>query len=339
MAKRSAAALILLAETLRRVGHGVEPVLRRFGFASAQLDPSSVVDQALELRINEAIADALDDPLAGLKAAMQLGVGTYGPFSLLLLTSDDLLGCLQTAIRFQRVSFPFSRAVLQPGRARTAFVLQPPALAGRAFRFRVDLEAAASWKLATDINRAARVDVAPVEMQRPYPRPDDAAAYEKAFGCPVSWGGRSVRMLWPNAGLGSRFATADPGAHAVMRAQCERMILALDAHEEDLAARVRAHVAAHLAAAPSAAATARALGHSERHPRRRLDAAGTSYRAELDAVRASQARDWLKDARTTVEEVAARLGYSDAAVFIRAFRRWTGQSPAAWRRQALRAGR
>jgi AraC-like DNA-binding protein len=33
----------------------------------------------------------------------------------------------------------------------------------------------------------------------------------------------------------------------------------------------------------------------------------------------------------TIEQVARQLGYSDAANFTRAFRKWTGRSPTDWR--------
>ena len=39
----------------------------------------------------------------------------------------------------------------------------------------------------------------------------------------------------------------------------------------------------------------------------------------------------LRDRPLTIEDIAARLGYSDVANFTRAFRRWTGTTPAASR--------
>jgi AraC-like DNA-binding protein len=39
-----------------------------------------------------------------------------------------------------------------------------------------------------------------------------------------------------------------------------------------------------------------------------------------------------------VDEVARQLGYAEAASFIHAFRRWTGQTPAAWRKSGNRSG-
>jgi AraC-like DNA-binding protein len=74
------------------------------------------------------------------------------------------------------------------------------------------------------------------------------------------------------------------------------------------------------------------LGLTERSLRRRLAAEGTGYRELLDEVRSALARSLLGGRATIpVADVAARLGYADAAAFTHAFRRWTGSSPAAYR--------
>lgn len=79
-------------------------------------------------------------------------------------------------------------------------------------------------------------------------------------------------------------------------------------------------------------AVAAELGLTERSLRRRLSAAGTSYRELLDEVRSALARSLLGGRATIpVADVAARLGYADAAAFTHAFRRWTGTTPAAYR--------
>ena len=66
--------------------------------------------------------------------------------------------------------------------------------------------------------------------------------------------------------------------------------------------------------------------------RRRLDAEQTSYRKILAEVRMHLAINYLRKTDMTNEEVAARLGYSDAADFRHAFMRWTDRRPSEVRR-------
>jgi AraC-like DNA-binding protein len=78
------------------------------------------------------------------------------------------------------------------------------------------------------------------------------------------------------------------------------------------------------------------------HPRtlqRRLAEAGTSFVAELERHRARRAREMLAEGRLSVGEIAFALGYSEPSTFHRAFRRWTGTTPAEFRREAPAAKR
>ena len=75
------------------------------------------------------------------------------------------------------------------------------------------------------------------------------------------------------------------------------------------------------------------FGIQERTLHRRLKAAGTSFRHELDGARESLSKQLLEYSNLPVYEVATSLGYADSSGFIRAFHRWAGASPASWRKQ------
>jgi AraC-like DNA-binding protein len=60
---------------------------------------------------------------------------------------------------------------------------------------------------------------------------------------------------------------------------------------------------------------------------------GASYRDVLENLWEHSAAKLLRDARFTLADVMEILGYRGQANFGRAFRRWFGLSPSAWRRQ------
>ncbi len=76
---------------------------------------------------------------------------------------------------------------------------------------------------------------------------------------------------------------------------------------------------------------ARRLGLGPRTLQRRLQAEGTGFREIRTRVLEGRARALLCDTRLTVDEIAASLGYAEPNSFRRAFRSWTGLSPAAYR--------
>jgi len=82
---------------------------------------------------------------------------------------------------------------------------------------------------------------------------------------------------------------------------------------------------------PRAARLARDSGLSLRSFQRALALAGYSFSEIVDQVRFEMATEMMQRAGTRLIDVCLELGYSDAANFTRAFRRWTGTAPRAYR--------
>ena len=73
------------------------------------------------------------------------------------------------------------------------------------------------------------------------------------------------------------------------------------------------------------------LRMSTRTLQRRLDAEQTSYAQVLDAVREALGRELVAQTEPSLSEVAFKLGFAEFATFSRAFKRWTGSAPGAFR--------
>lgn len=77
---------------------------------------------------------------------------------------------------------------------------------------------------------------------------------------------------------------------------------------------------------------AHALGTSSRTLQRRLREHHLTFRRAQAQVRMEAACALLRETGTPVQEIAALLGYRKPGAFARAFTRWTGQTPRAYRR-------
>lgn len=88
---------------------------------------------------------------------------------------------------------------------------------------------------------------------------------------------------------------------------------------------------------PGIRTAAEAAGMSPRTLQRRLAEAGVTYAELVATSRLRTAKDWLTQSDMPIAEIAAALGYSAASNFARAFRRQTGLSPAAYRREQDKA--
>lgn len=163
--------------------------------------------------------------------------------------------------------------------------------------------------------------------------------YTEIFGAPVRCGAPFAALHLHAERLDD---PVDPHAGArlrVLRAQLELVRAQLEQQRDPVELRRIRDAAAYNAAQGEygAPALARRLGMSVRTLQRRIGALGTSVRELVDDVRSATARQMLSDPDLGLVQVADALGYSTESAFRRAFRRWTGQSPAQYRR-ALTTG-
>lgn len=89
---------------------------------------------------------------------------------------------------------------------------------------------------------------------------------------------------------------------------------------------------------PAIERVAEHMGSSARTLQRRLHEAGLTHTDLVDHVRRDVALRRLKTTRLPIGQVAKELGFRDPSSFSRAFQRWTGMSPRAYRRMLQQTG-
>lgn len=168
-----------------------------------------------------------------------------------------------------------------------------------------------------------------------FPVPTDSSvrrAYEDFFACPVRFDDSHTRVRFPAGYLSIPLPHSDPGLRSLLDQQAQALLRALP--DSDSFDRALQQVMVRLL--PEAAATlsraAGALHVSPRTLQRRLDARGMSWQQLLDRTREQLARHYLADASLSLGDIALLLGFSEQSAFTRAFRRWTGSTPAQARR-------
>ncbi|MEM9910687.1 MAG: helix-turn-helix transcriptional regulator [Pseudomonadota bacterium] len=100
-----------------------------------------------------------------------------------------------------------------------------------------------------------------------------------------------------------------------------------------LAAQTKGEIARALSEGlPKMADIARRLGFSARSFHRRLAEEGLSFQTLTEQTRREIAFSMLQEERFALSEIAFLTGYSEQSAFNRAFKRWTGVTPAAYRK-------
>jgi len=156
------------------------------------------------------------------------------------------------------------------------------------------------------------------------PPADVIARYADLAGVVPEFGRDRCEIVYPRSIRDCIVPTAKPALAAAVERQLAAL---LDAIERGVAvsARVRAAIGERIGTPLSVDPLARAVVMSRRSLERALAQEGTSAAVLVEEERKQRALAWLP--ALTVDEVASRLGYSDARAFARAFKRWTGVAP------------
>lgn len=178
-------------------------------------------------------------------------------------------------------------------------------------------------------------DTTPTEVCFRHSRRHALALYREALGDgpSIRFGASFDGVVFPSRLLDLPLNEANPRMATYLARHAESLLETVVQSDAPIDRRVRAEIDARLLAGEADPATvARALGLSVRSLQRDLKALGTSFTAELDRARRECAITMLGRPELTVAEIAFALGYAEARVFHRSFRRWTGQTPTEFRR-------
>jgi len=164
-------------------------------------------------------------------------------------------------------------------------------------------------------------------------QPDDRAAFEEAFGCPVHvnapWSGFALSLEAWRLPMRRR----DPILQSVLERHAAEVVAKIPVGD-DTVTRLRRVLAQRVAGGDTrVSSVARDLGTSTRTLQRRLATAGVSYQEILDQSRCEAAERHLGDTSLSIAEVSWLIGYSEPSAFHRAFKRWRGLSPQAFRQR------
>jgi AraC-like DNA-binding protein len=160
--------------------------------------------------------------------------------------------------------------------------------------------------------------------------PGGDAPYQAYFNCPVTFGGDANVLVFDRAAFDRKLEGSCPELAQINDTVVAGYIARLD--RDDVVARVRAQIIARLDSDASDRDTiARDLGMAPATLARKLASQGSSFHDILDDTRRSLALGYLGQPQLPVTEIAFRLGFTDLSNFTRAFKRWTGKAPTAYR--------
>ncbi len=318
---------LLVLDYLSRRGSDREAIASAAGLEESSLAPGARIPRSANLAIWRAAVDETGDDALGLHVAQFAQPGALGLVEYLARTAGSLEESVSMASEFGRLLHDGVELSAED-RGETIEVRH------RTLDGRPQLPAAADFAAAYLICIARQLvgfsfGLRSIALARP--RPDDVGEWERFYRCEVTFGAAANTSVLDTAEARRPLARADPNLHALLRGQAEAAQADLPA-PNDFVDRVRAALRETLVTSGGrTSALCSRLGLSERTLRRRLEEHGLNLTSLRDGVRRAHALDLEARGTWSQADVAAELGFSSTGAYRRAFARWTGASPRAWR--------
>ncbi len=310
------------------------------GIAEGALaQPAARVPAAAFARLWMAVAELLDDEFFGLDAR-RMKVGSFAMLCHALVAHATVGAALRQATRGFGLFFDDIAAQLRVAGRTATLTIDNRIAAGRHDAAALDARRFADETLLVMLQgllcwlAGRRVPLSRVDWA--HPAPAHADEYRRMFAPLQRFGAPVTAVHFEARVLDGALHVSAASLKAFLR-DAPQSVFLKQVVVSGLSDRVRRQCRDALDRddpAPTLALLAQSCGLSPATLRRRLEAEGSAWGQLKDEVRRDLALQLLAEGRRSVGDIAARLGFNDASTFYRAFRKWTGSAPGAWRSAA-----
>ena len=332
----------LLLKLVESYGHSPLPLLESAGIAPELLkDPKAKITLQQDLAFVRAMLELIDDPLLGFHAGQCYRLSAFGNLGMAAASSDTVEDAIEFFLKFIQLSYTHFDV---------SFIKTDEKAVLR-FKDQYDLKELRQFYLERDFSfvlistrdlfphalenqnpKAIHFDYeAPTAMLSAEQEPSAAQEkYESLFGCAVHFSMAHNEIQFDRSYLSQALPQANPLTRQLLEEHCETQEVEI-VGPAGYAQTIRQLIRNSEEVMPNLEDVAQQLHKTSRTVRRKLQAEGYNFQGLFVEEMSRKSIHYLETTQLTVEQIAQRLGYSESASFIHAFKRWTGKVPKAFR--------
>ena len=297
-------------------------------------DPAATVTADAYHRLIEVIAETeWPDPRFLMRVCASMRCEEFGAFGLAFKSAPTLRECFHRIGRYTRLHNRVSSFDVVDRDGIFCWTHDKP-LSDR-LGAQLSNEAAMATTL-TLCRETAHPGLTPLRVQFAHERGGSIQALVDHFGIEPVFGADIDGMQFAQADIDRPTSVGDPAIWKFFTDHLESTLPPERASEPALDTRAVEVIAKLLSGGvPHLSEVARELGMGQRTLQRRLSERGRTYQALVDEARRQLAQQLVTESRYSLSEIAFLTGFSEQSAFTRAFKRWSGQTPGAYRSAAL----
>ncbi len=261
---------------------------------------------------------------------LRFHVTAYGLYGFAILCSTDSRRTAQFAVKYHQLSTPVEEISFTEEGDRAVWTIVPishPLVDASVYRFLVEFDFGIIASLHRDVMGSSFVAR---QLDVHYSPPDGRQTYPRTFGCPVFFNRPANKFIFNSAWLDRSPKLGNEITYAAIVKLCDEQMEELELHV-GLVGKVREILLVNLMRPMGLDAVAERLHVTTRTLQRKLREENTSFRKLVDELRMLMTLKYLRQTDLTAGSMAHVLGFSDAANFRHALRRWTKSAPLTFR--------
>jgi AraC-like DNA-binding protein len=267
-------------------------------------------------------------PALGLRVGCNSPIGALHVVGHILTSSANMREAVELFLRYSSLVWEGGGFRLVEHGDEGRFVYEHPFEGSRYERFAAEVSLTVVLRMGLRISGS---DKRPNEVRFRHARPDYAAEYERVFSCPISFDAAANEIVFNRRLLDLQQLHRDELLCELLRARADELLANANATER-LVERIVEGLKLQLQLGDAdTSRVAQRLGMTMRSLQRRLQASSLSLSALIDEARRAVACASLRRRDVAIKDLAHRLGFSEPSAFHRAFKRWTGMTPAQFR--------
>lgn len=268
-----------------------------------------------------------------IRAAQHIRVADWHVLGVAAASAPTVGAGIELAVRYKRVWTRADIAFVEHDTKRKVVRIEYFPIHGRSLGTccHIEFSVATLVQLARDLTRTT---VQPCFVEFRHEAPPDIEEHQAFFKSPIHYQAHRDAIEFDLDTMNIPIATADP---AVGQLAVDYLQAAMEYHTPENAGleyQVFRAVEGYLSEGiPRIYTVAKLLGMGERTLQRRLHESGLSYYDIVDSARKDLACKLMTTTNLSLTDISLMIGFSETSAFTRAFKRWCGVSPSAYRKR------
>jgi len=330
-ARQSIIGISLLAKLVQSNGYNAKEMLEQADISEQLLnDPKATISFQQEVAFTHEFVNTLADDDLGFKAGQCYRLNAFGHIGLAAGSSDTVSDAIVFFLKYIRLAYTHFdiNFFKKDGNAILRFSDQFDL--GNLRRFYLERDFSFAFLSTRDMFPRSIVGQKPKTIHFDFPCPTSVKHYQELYECPVHFSMPYNEILFDERYLDLHLPLANSLTRELLEEQCKIQEIALFGHEsfED---KIRQIIQTMENEIPNLETIAKMHFLTARTMRRKLKEQGVTFQQLVNEELSKKSLHYLSTTNLNIEQISMRLGYSESASFIHAFKRWTGKTPKEYR--------